>query len=217
MGPAARRKPDTKRVRSSSMPPVLRRLLALGVVVLLLLGALVAFKRSRFGRSAGQALELVNAIECGKGDEAACRENHTSREARCTAGDGQGCVLLGIEAQVGKAVPKDDATARKYFQRACDLKDANGCWYYGDALARSVPKDDAKAFLAYQKGCDLGGDVNVCDSLGEAYEYGRGVAVDKTKALAAFDRGCSFGRPGAKGFVCDHATKLRAAMADGGR
>jgi len=199
------------------MHPLLRRLALVLGLLLVLVVIVAAFARSRFRKSADTAVDLLTAIECGKGDQDACKDAHASRVARCTRGDGQGCVLLGIEAEAGKFGAKNDAEALRYFELACNSKDPNGCWYFGTALARgkSQPKDEAKAVLAFQKGCDIGGDVNVCDSLGEAYEHGRGVNVDKARALTIYDRGCSFGKPGAMGFVCEHAKRLRAAQGTG--
>ena len=196
-----------------------RRAIVVGTVlgaVLVLVLVFVVAKRKRAGwlKAAEDTMAVAKMLECGEGDDAACREVDAANHARCDKGDSQGCVLLGIGAQQGTHVPKDPEAALGYFRRACDLRDANGCWYLGltHEQGQGISKNEAKAVEAYQRGCDIGGDVNVCDSLGGAYQYGRGGPVDKRRALSIYERGCTFGKRGAVGFVCDHAARLRAEL-----
>ncbi len=152
---------------------------------------------------------LSDSLDCGKGDQAACDRSLATDQARCSSGDSQGCVLLGITYDVGKKVPKNTAAALDQFQKACDLDDANGCWYLGSSFeqGRGVPRDYAKALAAYQKGCELGGDVNACDSLGVLYQYGRGVPKDDARALEIYQSACV--RYAGSGFPCEHAKALQ--------
>jgi TPR repeat protein len=154
---------------------------------------------------------LLNAVACGKGDETACARHLATNRERCTGGDTQGCVLLGITFQVGREAPKDEALAVKFFEQACNAGDANGCWYLGSChqQGRGTAKDLTHAMALYQKGCDLG-EVNACADVGTLYEFGRGVPADPERALAAYDRACRM-RDGS--YVCETAKALRARLA----
>ncbi|GAA8852002.1 hypothetical protein BTM165_06930 [Helicobacter pylori] len=73
-------------------------------------------------------------------------------------------VLLGI-----KSYEKQDfSQARKYFEKACDLKDGRGCGALGDLYddGKGVEKDLIKAAQFYSKACKLG-DQKACEMLKE--------------------------------------------------
>ncbi len=61
---------------------------------------------------------------------------------------------------------QDFSKARKYFEKACDLKDGDGCgalgalYYNGDG----VKQDSKKAAALFEKACKLG-DQKACEML----------------------------------------------------
>ncbi|GAA7875501.1 hypothetical protein HpBT036_01160 [Helicobacter pylori] len=99
-------------------------------------------------------------------------------------------VLLGI-----KSYEKQDfSQARKYFEKACDLKDGRGCGALGDLYddGKGVEKDLIKAAYFYSKACDLK-EGDGCGALGGLYYNGDGVKQDFKKAVALFEKACKLG------------------------
>ncbi len=89
---------------------------------------------------------------------------------------------------------QDFSKARKYFEKACDLKDGRGCddlgrlYYYG----RGVEKNSKKAAHFYSKACELK-EGDGCGALGALYYNGDGVKQDSKKAVALFEKACKLG------------------------
>lgn len=160
-------------------------------------------------KEAEQADRLVLALRCGDGDKDACAKSLAVDKDRCAAGDAQGCVLLGIAHQVGKAVPKDESAAVPFFVKACSLGDGNGCWYAGTSYlnGRGVARDVNRAVELLTKACDKG-EKNGCLDLGEAHL--RRTPPDKGQALDAYDRGCKLGYD----WCCNRGRELRRSWTD---
>ncbi len=74
--------------------------------------------------------------------------------------------LFDLGVKSSKA--KDYIQAKKYFEKACELKDGRGCfnlgrlYYYGEG----VEKDLTKAAYFYSKACKLGSQ-EACEALKE--------------------------------------------------
>ncbi|WP_120912789.1 tetratricopeptide repeat protein [Helicobacter pylori] len=89
---------------------------------------------------------------------------------------------------------KDYIQAKKYFEKACELKDGGGCfnlgrlYYYGEG----VEKDFKKAFALFEKACDLNNSGG-CGTLGMLYEFGQGVEKNLTKAAYFYSKACKLG------------------------
>ncbi|MBM2777718.1 sel1 repeat family protein [Helicobacter pylori] len=89
---------------------------------------------------------------------------------------------------------QDFSKARKYFEKACELKDGGGCfnlgrlYYYGEG----VEKDFKKAFALFEKACDLNNSGG-CGALGMLYEFGQGVEKNLTKAAYFYSKACKLG------------------------
>ncbi len=89
---------------------------------------------------------------------------------------------------------QDFSKARKYFEKACELKDGGGCfnlgrlYYYGEG----VEKDFKKAFALFEKACDLNNSGG-CGTLGMLYEFGQGVEKNLTKADQYISKACKLG------------------------
>ncbi len=99
-------------------------------------------------------------------------------------------VLLGI-----KSYEKQDfSKARKYFEKACDLKDSRGCGALGLLYenGEGVEKNLTKAAYFYSKACELK-DGWGCSFLGGLYYNGDGVKQDSKKAAALFEKACKLG------------------------
>lgn len=75
---------------------------------------------------------------------------------------------------------KDYIQAKKYFEKACDLKYGGGCGALGD-LYDDVEKNSKKAAQLYTKACELKEGLG-CKRLGSLYYYGRGVEKNLIKA-----------------------------------
>ena len=67
-------------------------------------------------------------------------------------------------AQRGGGLPADAAAALPLYRRACDLRDAEGCYRLGGLYehGRGVAGDLGRALALYRQACDLGDD-QACD------------------------------------------------------
>ncbi len=79
---------------------------------------------------------------------------------------------------------QDFSKARKYFEKACDLKYGGGCGALGD-LYDDVEKNLIKAAQLYTKACELKEGVG-CGALGGLYYNGNGVKRDSKKSRSIF-------------------------------
>ncbi len=84
---------------------------------------------------------------------------------------------------------QDFSKARKYFEKACDLKEGKGCFNLGELY---FEKDLIKATYFYSKACDLN-NGNGCGGLGFLYGSGKGVEKDLTKADQYISKACKLG------------------------
>ncbi|WP_367706411.1 tetratricopeptide repeat protein [Helicobacter pylori] len=86
---------------------------------------------------------------------------------------------------------KDYIQAKKYFEKACDLKDGGGCGALGD-LYDDVEKNLIKAAYFYSKACDLKESFG-CGALAVLYINGQGVEKNLTKADQYISKACKLG------------------------
>ncbi|MCQ2919030.1 sel1 repeat family protein [Helicobacter pylori] len=89
---------------------------------------------------------------------------------------------------------KDYIQAKKYFEKACDLKYGGGCSNLGVLYQNGqvVEKDLTKAAQLYSKACGLK-DGDGCFNLGRLYYYGEGVEKDLIKAAQYISKACKLG------------------------
>lgn len=85
----------------------------------------------------------------------------------CNNGNRQACVRLGMFYYTGKdeGIIKNIKKAQKFFKKACNRKNAKGCYYLGVTHLRGgdgVKKSDKKAMYDFARGCHLG-NVSSCD------------------------------------------------------
>ncbi|WP_240642569.1 tetratricopeptide repeat protein [Helicobacter pylori] len=97
--------------------------------------------------------------------------------------------LFDLGVKSNKA--KDYIQAKKYFEKACDLKYGGGCGALGD-LYDGVEKNLIKAAQLYTKACELKEGVG-CKRLWSLYYYGRGVEKNLTKADQYISKACKLG------------------------
>ncbi|EMG88016.1 beta-lactamase HcpA domain protein [Helicobacter pylori GAM112Ai] len=86
---------------------------------------------------------------------------------------------------------QDFTQAKKYFEKACDLKDGVGCFNLGVLYdnGHGVGKDLKKAAQLYFKACELN-DGSGCFNAGNIYRRGDGVAKNFKEALARYSKAC---------------------------
>jgi len=79
----------------------------------------------------------------------------------CNNGKRQSCVQLGILYYTGsdEGINKNIKKAQKFFKKACNKKNAKGCYYLAVTHLRGgdgVKKSDKKAMYDFARGCHLG-------------------------------------------------------------
>lgn len=91
----------------------------------------------------------------------------------CDGGNGQGCTLAGHlyadgadRGDAAKSIVKDEARALELYEKACALKEPNGCFEAGNAygIGRLNTKQDAQKSYDYlTTACENGGPVEACE------------------------------------------------------
>jgi TPR repeat protein len=112
-------------------------------------------------------------------------------------------------------VSKDEVTAVRLYEQACQGKYLLGCTILGAMVSsgqgapnsctmlgsmyelRRKPADPATAAVYYQKGCD-GGHGDGCTQLNELYRSGQGVTQDAARADELWQLGCRRGSAACK-------------------
>lgn len=85
----------------------------------------------------------------------------------CNNGSKQACVGLGMLYYTGeeKEINRDVKKAQNFFKKACNKKNAKGCYYLAVTHLRGgdgVKKSDKKAMYDFARGCHLG-NMHSCD------------------------------------------------------
>ncbi len=111
----------------------------------------------------------------------------------CLAGDGAGCVELGVAKLADKKLAGE---AQFAFRRACyGGGELEGCAWLGTLHAQgrggmTVSPKLAAAF--FEKGCKEG-SMRACDGLGDLLKAGKGVAKDVARATELHAKACTAG------------------------
>ncbi len=99
---------------------------------------------------------------------------------------------LGLLCMEGKLVKQNRAAAAKYFAKACELGDLNGCANVaGQFLFLHERRSDEDVQLALdrlEQNCKSDANWKCCLLTGIAYESGRGRPLNKQKAMECFER-----------------------------
>lgn len=136
-------------------------------------------------------------------------------EKECDAGSSDRCRRMGVSYEFGKTgVERDGVEATRLYEKACGMKNSEGCLSAGRMYEfhHGVDKDDAKAVAFYGRSCDMDNPVG-CANLAVMLQNGRGAARDDARAAELFDRACTRG----SGLACEKAKALRGASPDSGR
>jgi len=85
--------------------------------------------------------------------------------------DPSACVFAGQMNEFARGVSKDDAKAARFYERACELQWAPGCYNLAIMYERGtgVPQDRAKAGELYQEACTAGAPQS-CEKAKEMHE-----------------------------------------------
>lgn len=168
----------------------------------------VGCKKKETSVASGPGLATAAAPVEGSTSDADCRDEHHFKldacVALCDAGKSTGCYLAGQAWLVGDQVPDaDEAKARGYFTKGCDLNSAFACKWLapmyanglGGATADPKKADEltAKAIALYAPLCDKA-DAQACYDLFT-------IATDPKQKQEAAKRACEMGKQTA----CDGA------------
>lgn len=82
--------------------------------------------------------------------------------------------------------------SKPFFEKACDNKDMQGCYYIG--LYHEKQKDYQEAKKLYEKACDKK-NMSGCFRMGSLYHYGKGVRQDYEVASQFYKRACKYEQP----------------------
>ena len=166
----------------------------------------IAVLHDQLTHPAGSQDAALRALDqwCSRGESAACAElavaydqpdgpGDARRAAAlmkraCALGDRDACVRIGILHEIERGVPKDDATARRYFGRACERGSSRGCLYLAqDSLVLGGAKLEITHIA--QRGCEMG-NAEACELLARIY-----IAYhDEALALRWATEACRMGR-----------------------
>ncbi len=131
--------------------------------------------------------------------------------SQCDSGkDAVACRILGDIYNDGvEGISKHPANAAKYYTKACDGGDMEGCGRLGTKYIKEegVVKNETKAAELFTKAC-YGGETFYCGNLANMYKEGNGVLQNPQKAFELNLKACEAGR----GFSCN---ELGLAYAQG--
>ena len=98
---------------------------------------------------------------------------------------------LGLICMDGKIVKENHGSAAKYFAKACELNDENGCVNVAIQFLflreRRSDEDVGRALELLEKDCLAGGNSRSCYLAGFAYENGRGRPADRRRAIELYE------------------------------
>ncbi|PDX24981.1 HcpA family protein [Helicobacter pylori] len=91
---------------------------------------------------------------------------------------------------------KNSTRAKKYFEKACGLNDADGCIILREIYSKAITRENARESIektlehtATAKACKLN-DAKGCSKTGEAYFFGEGVTQNFKKAFQYYSKAC---------------------------
>jgi TPR repeat protein len=91
------------------------------------------------------------------------------------------------------AFDEDDPRARAFYQRACDVREMEGCVLLGTCYwtgTCGVSKDTERAVELFERACN-GGAMNACGQLGSCFEFGEcGLRKNGLRAVSFYEKAC---------------------------
>ena len=103
-------------------------------------------------------------------------------KAQCLKKDAASCSSAALLAG-------DQQAGQEWYQKGCELNDAEACFSLAYAVERANTENEAVAMPTYKKACDLGSDV-ACFTFGVFTKYKKN---DSPAAFELYKRGCSLG------------------------
>jgi TPR repeat protein len=121
-----------------------------------------------------------------------CNVRYRSQRSACRAGDVNACLSVAriYEAKSGALladVLHYDAAVREHFERACNLRSAEGCYRFAE---KAYDADGPTRLRAYTTGCE-GGIQASCAGLGDLYAGGGPFPRDDARALTYYAPSCA--------------------------
>ncbi|GAA7434043.1 hypothetical protein ID1000_07940 [Helicobacter pylori] len=97
---------------------------------------------------------------------------------------------------------KNSTRAKKYFEKACELNDSDGCVILGDIYHNggSVTKNFKKSFEHHSKDCGLN-EAKGCYALAALYNEAKGTAKDEKQMTESLKKACGLGLKEACGIL----------------
>lgn len=161
-----------------------------------------AVRAGRFKGWSKPALTGVQARACRLGAVDDCRraaratrfgaERVALERRACELEDGHACAELGYAERHALGVPRNDAAARKHYERGCALKSGWACNNLGamlDQAPESRARNGAHILQLYISACRLDYALG-CANLADAYAAGRFTRRDAAQALEIRERAC---------------------------
>ncbi len=148
--------------------------------------------------SANGCFQMKMAYRYGKGVKKSEQLALKYAEKNCKLSK-YACATLGsIYEKAELGVKKEFKKAVFYYQKACAVKSAEGCYKLGNMyyFGKGVKQSHTKALKHYKQACDKTGQYGMpkgCNNLAVLYEKGRGVKKDRQKAYAFYKRACDYG------------------------
>ncbi len=107
----------------------------------------------------------------------------------CNNGNAKACFDVGYKNYTTR-----NSDPSKYFRKACDGGNADGCYYLGRMYMKGEGRfiNYSSAGYLFKKACD-GDNANACNDLGYLYSKGMGGRQDIFKAIQYFKKACDCG------------------------
>jgi hypothetical protein len=129
--------------------------------------------------------KLAGMYEQGEGVAFDAAQALSLYQQVCDAGDAAGCYAAGYWSLYGlRGQLRDDAAARRAFEKGCGLGNGPSCFLMGTMIERAT-RDFVSSAKLYEKACGLA-HAPGCQYLGDFYMHGEGVAMDATRGQALY-------------------------------
>jgi TPR repeat protein len=135
----------------------------------------------------GSALDAhQSCVKTSKGSAYQCSGNDINEcKAQCDKGSPQSCAIVGYDYEKGEGVRDDLDQALRYYTKACDGHENEGCAGVGYVLSKK--KDPASTDIL-RKSCDRG-SARGCSGIGQQLR----LKTDYVAAAKTFGRACGLG------------------------
>jgi uncharacterized protein len=150
--------------------------------------------RLKVARGCGFAGSIL--VIGGVGVAVDVKKGHALREQACTLGDAPSCNDLGSDWADGKrgATSRDYGKAKRYYGKACHLKDGLGCFNLGNVyrLGEGVKVDLKLAIQHFARSCELDA-AKGCTELAIIYFEGKAAPRNVERAMSLLEKACKLG------------------------